>query len=99
MKRVQDNSFGLALQLDEFQWRRLGINTKLLFRKSQYELIERIGLSKYADKIEVSSEFALRSGASIDQILFRRSLIMNLVVSSYRNARVLESKDPFPQIV
>ena len=100
MKREQDRSFGLALGLDEKQWRRQGFQAKLLFRKSQYRLIERIGLSKYADKIEVSSQFALKSGGtSVDQILFRRSLIMNLIVSCYRNACVIGSKDPFHQIV
>ena len=70
-----------------------------MFRKSQFDLLERIGLIKRAIKVEETMRYAVRKNLPIDDLFFRRSPIMNLVVSSYRFCRVLRVQAIFGEAV
>lgn len=47
---------------------------------------------------QLNKDYGLRSGIKVDTITFRRSLLMNMVISSFSHARVMRSRDLFLQV-
>ena len=66
-----------------------------MFRKSQLSLIEKLGMIKYATGIVDSDKFAVRSNLKVKTAWFRRSILMNLITSSYTFGRCLNARSLF----
>lgn len=58
-------------------------------------MLQNLGLIKQAISIRDSDRFALKKGINTDVVEIRRSILMNLVISSYRCVRVIRAHSLF----
>ena len=93
MKRVQDRVFERALGLRSQD--KENHKTILLFKKSQYDLIQGIGLIEAGSNIQESKRFSFRKNVPLNNVEIRRSPLMNLVISSFRFGRILRAQSLF----
>lgn len=58
-------------------------------------MLQNVGLIKQALSIQESARFVLRKGIKTHKVEIRRSILMNLVISSYRCVRVIRAQSLF----